>query len=92
MTGGFARTAVNVEAGAKSQVSAVVSAGLILTAVNCLTSFFYYIPMSSLAAIVQVWMGLVHVQGLGLLSFLSLSSPPLLKISMSVFQLVVYSS
>jgi len=54
VAGGFARTAVNVEAGAKSQISSLVSAALITTAVNCLTSFFYYIPMSSLAAIVQV--------------------------------------
>jgi hypothetical protein len=46
--------AVNVEAGARSQVSALVSALLVALAVNFLTNTFHYIPMCSLAAIVQV--------------------------------------
>lgn len=43
-----------MEAGARSQVSSVVSALLVALAVNFLTNTFHYIPMCSLAAIVQV--------------------------------------
>jgi hypothetical protein len=49
-----ATQAVNVEAGARSQISSVVAACLVALAVNFLTTTFFYIPMCSLAAIVQV--------------------------------------
>jgi len=54
VSGGLARTAVNVESGAKSQVSGCITAVLILMSLLLLTSFFYYIPMAVLSAIIQV--------------------------------------
>jgi hypothetical protein len=52
--GGFARAAVNVDAGAKSQMSALIAVLLVTLAVNLLTKLFYYIPMCALAALISV--------------------------------------
>lgn len=54
VAGGFARTAVAVEANQQSQVSAMIAAIIVLLSVNFLTSSFYWIPLCTLAAIVQV--------------------------------------
>ena len=54
VAGGFARTAVAVEANQQSQVSAVIAAIIVLLSVNFLTGSFYWIPLCTLAAIVQV--------------------------------------
>jgi len=54
VAGGFARTAVAVEANQKTQVSAMIAAVIVLLSVNFLTSSFYWIPLCTLAAIVQV--------------------------------------
>lgn len=54
VAGGFARTAVAVEANQQSQISAMIAAIIVLLAVNFLTGSFYYIPLCTLAAIVQV--------------------------------------
>ena len=54
VAGGFARTAVNVEAGAKTQLASLVSACIVILAVSLLTQTFYWIPQATLAAIVQV--------------------------------------
>eukprot|EP01038_Epipyxis_sp_PR26KG_P014775 gene14775-19856_t len=54
VSGGLARTAVNVESGAKSQISGCITATLMIFAVLFTTSWFYYIPMCVLAAIIQV--------------------------------------
>jgi SulP family sulfate permease len=53
-SGGLARSAVNAESGAQTQLSGVISASLMLLAVQFLTSLFYYIPMAVLGAIIQV--------------------------------------
>jgi SulP family sulfate permease len=53
-SGGLARSAVNAEAGAQTQVSNIVAATLILFSVQYLTPLFYYIPMSVLGAVIQV--------------------------------------
>lgn len=53
-TGGFSRTAVNVEAGAKSNISAIVSVLIIAATLLFLTPLFYYLPKAVLAAIVLV--------------------------------------
>lgn len=54
VAGGFARTAVAVEANQKSQLAALIAAAIVLLSVCFLTSSFYFIPLSTLACIVQV--------------------------------------
>lgn len=54
VTGGFSRTAVNAQAGARSTVASIISAGLIALTLLFLTSQFYYMPRAVLAAIVMV--------------------------------------
>jgi SulP family sulfate permease len=53
VTGGFSRTAVNEGAGAKTKVASLVSA-LVVFCSLFLTQLFYYMPKSTLAAIVFV--------------------------------------
>ena len=64
VTGGFSRTAVNVDAGAKSQISALVSVGVIAVTLLFLTPLFHHLPKAILAAIIVVAVaGLVDVRG-----------------------------
>ncbi|MES3628897.1 MAG: solute carrier family 26 protein [Longimonas sp.] len=53
-TGGFSRTAVNADAGAKTNAAALVSAGVIALTLLVLTPLFYYMPNAVLASIVMV--------------------------------------
>jgi SulP family sulfate permease len=53
-TGGFSRTAVNDQSGAKTTLAAIVSAGIIGLTVLFLTPLFYYLPSAVLAAIIMV--------------------------------------
>lgn len=62
-TGGFSRTAVNDEAGAQTNLAAVISAGIIALTLLFLTPLFYYLPKAVLAAIVMVAVfGLIDVE------------------------------
>jgi len=54
VTGGFSRTAVNDQAGAKTGVAAIISASLVLLTLLFFTSYFYYLPKAVLAAIIMV--------------------------------------
>ncbi|MGI9625454.1 MAG: SulP family inorganic anion transporter, partial [Longimicrobiales bacterium] len=54
VTGGFSRTAVNDQAGAKTQLASVVSAVVIGVTLFALTGWFYYLPKAVLAAIIVV--------------------------------------
>ena len=54
VTGGFSRTAVNDQAGAKSGLASLISAALIILTLLFLTSYFYYLPNAVLAAIIVV--------------------------------------
>lgn len=54
VTGGFSRTAVNHQAGAKTGLASIISAGLILLTLLFLTPLFYYLPKAVLASIVVV--------------------------------------
>jgi sulfate permease, SulP family len=51
-TGGFSRTAVNNQAGAKTTVASLISALIVAVTVMFLTPLFYYLPMAVLAAII----------------------------------------
>lgn len=53
-TGGFSRTAVNAEAGAKTNVAGIISAVVIALTLLFLTPLFYYMPNAILASIVMV--------------------------------------
>jgi SulP family sulfate permease len=54
VSGGLARTAVNAESGATTQMSMCICATLILLSLLALTSFFYFIPMCVLSAVIEV--------------------------------------
>lgn len=54
VTGGFSRTAVNNQAGAKTTMASVISAVLILLTLLFFTGLFYYLPSAILAAVVLV--------------------------------------
>lgn len=53
-TGGFSRTAVNDDAGSKTNLAAVFSAGIIALTLLFLTPLFYFLPNAVLAGIVMV--------------------------------------
>lgn len=52
VSGSFTRSAINVEAGAQTGVSSLVSSVAMVLTVLFLTPFFYYLPLAALAAIV----------------------------------------
>ena len=54
VTGGFSRTAVNDQAGAKTGIASAISAVLIILTLLFFTSYFYYLPKAVLAAIIMV--------------------------------------
>ncbi|MDZ7692293.1 MAG: SulP family inorganic anion transporter [Balneolaceae bacterium] len=53
-TGGFSRTAVNNQAGARTGMASIISAAIIALTVLFLTPLFYYLPMAVLASIIMV--------------------------------------
>ncbi len=53
-TGGFSRTAVNDQTGAKTGMAAIISASLIVLTLLLLTPLFYYLPKAILASIIMV--------------------------------------
>ncbi|MEM6377989.1 MAG: solute carrier family 26 protein [Bacteroidota bacterium] len=54
VTGGFSRTAVNDQAGAKTGMASVFSAVLIILTLLFLTPLFYYLPKAILASVIMV--------------------------------------
>jgi sulfate permease, SulP family len=68
VVGGFSRSAVNDQAGAKSGMASIISAVLIIITLLFFTSLFYFLPKSVLAAIIMVavfglidWKEAVHL-------------------------------
>lgn len=62
VTGGFSRTAVNAEAGAKSGVAALVTAVVVALSLVFLTPLFFFMPKAVLAGIIMTAVfGLVDV-------------------------------
>lgn len=53
-TGGFSRTAVNDQAGAKTQMASIISALLIVFTLLFLTPLFYYLPNAIVGAVIIV--------------------------------------
>ncbi len=63
VTGGFSRTAVNYQAGAKTPLASIITALLVILTLLFLTPLFYYLPNAVLAAIVMVAVfGLIDVK------------------------------
>ncbi len=63
VTGGFSRTAVNDQAGAKSGLASMISAVLIIITLLFLTDYFYFLPNAILAAIIMVAVfGLIDIK------------------------------
>lgn len=54
VTGGFSRTAVNDQAGAKTGMASIISAGLIVLTLLFLTPLFYFLPNAILASVIMV--------------------------------------
>ncbi|RNA66855.1 SulP family inorganic anion transporter [Alteribacter keqinensis] len=54
VTGGFSRSAVNYDAGARTPVASIITAALIVIVLLFFTSWFYYLPQAVLAAIILV--------------------------------------
>ncbi|MBU9722599.1 MULTISPECIES: SulP family inorganic anion transporter [Bacillaceae] len=54
VTGGFSRSAVNYQSGAKTPLASLITAVLILLTLLFFTGFFYYLPNAVLAAIIMV--------------------------------------
>lgn len=64
VTGGFSRTAVNYQAGARTQLGSLVTTAIIGLTLLLLTPLFYYLPNTVLAAVVVVAVaGLVDYRG-----------------------------
>ncbi|NCG20959.1 MAG: sulfate permease [Rhodobacterales bacterium] len=62
VTGGFSRTAVNAQAGAKTGVAALITALLVVITLMFLTPLFYFLPKGVLAAIIMTAvLGLIDV-------------------------------
>ncbi len=53
-TGGFSRTAVNDQTGAKTGMASIISASLIALTLLYLTPLFYYLPKAILASVIMV--------------------------------------
>lgn len=63
VTGGFSRTAVNDQAGARTGLAAIMSATLIILTLLFLTTYFYNLPTAILSAIIMVAVvGLIDVK------------------------------
>ena len=54
VTGGFSRTAVNEQSGAKTAMASIISAILIMLTLLFLTPLFYFLPKAVLASVIMV--------------------------------------
>lgn len=63
VTGGFSRSAVNYQSGAKTPLASMITAFLIILTLLFFTGLFYYLPNAVLAAIIMVAVyGLIDVK------------------------------
>jgi SulP family sulfate permease len=64
VAGGFSRTAVNARAGARTQLAALVTCGVVVLTLIFLTGAFYYLPKAALSAIIVAAVAsLIDIQG-----------------------------
>ena len=63
VSGGFTRSAINFEAGAKTGFSSIVAGLVVMVVLLWFTSLFYYLPYATLAAVIIVGvLGLIDVK------------------------------
>ncbi len=63
VTGGFSRTAVNAQAGAKTSLAGIITAAVVAITLLFLTPLFHYLPKAVLAAIIMTAVfGLVDIK------------------------------
>ncbi|MEM7511139.1 MAG: solute carrier family 26 protein [Bacteroidota bacterium] len=63
VTGGFSRSAVNDQAGAKTGLASIITAGIIVLTLLFLTPIFYFLPKTVLAAIIMsAVLGLINIK------------------------------
>jgi SulP family sulfate permease len=64
VAGGFSRTAVNVRAGARTQLAALVTCAIVVITLLAFTRAFFYLPKAALSAIIVAAVaGLIDVRG-----------------------------
>jgi SulP family sulfate permease len=64
VAGGFSRTAVNARAGARTQLAALITCGVVVLTLIFLTDAFYYLPKAALSAIIVAAVAsLIDVKG-----------------------------
>jgi SulP family sulfate permease len=63
VSGGFTRSAMNFNAGAKTGFSSIVAGCMVMVVLLWLTPLFYYVPYATLAAVIMVGMlGLIDIK------------------------------
>src|SRR5690606_18526615 len=63
IAGGFSRTAVNAQAGARTQLAGIITALVVVLTLLLLTPLFHYLPKAVLAAIIMTAVfGLIDVK------------------------------
>jgi sulfate permease, SulP family len=79
VTGGFSRTAVNADAGARTKLASLVTAAVVTLVIVALTPLFEQLPSATLAAIVVVAVaklfdlaGIAHIRALKTADFVTL--------------------
>ncbi len=89
VTGGFSRTAVNYQSGARTGMASLISAAFIVVTLLFLTPLFYHLPKAVLAAIIMVAVyGLIDVKEFKHLFHIKKSDGWLLAITFLVTLLV----
>ena len=64
IAGGFSRTAVNVRAGARTQLAALITCAVVVITLLVLTRAFFYLPKAALSAIIVAAVaGLIDIPG-----------------------------
>jgi SulP family sulfate permease len=64
IAGGFSRSAVNVRAGARTQLAALVTCAVVVITLLAFTSAFFYLPKAALSAIIVAAVaGLIDIPG-----------------------------
>ncbi len=85
VTGGFSRTVLNVDCGAKNPMTGILTAFFILSILLFLTPLFFYLPKAILAAIISIsMMQLVNVEDLRYLWRFSKKEAVLLLVTFSM--------
>jgi sodium-independent sulfate anion transporter 11 len=90
-TGSFSRTAIKSKAGVRTPFAGVIAAGLVLLAIYALTPIFFFVPTSSLAAVIIHAVGDLITSPSTLYQFWRISPTDLLIFTAGIL-VIVFSS